>query len=489
MLVTVAKIGSAKENLVSFLEQLDSFKCSSSVVRMMPGLSVVLNRIKPNSMSVSWSWALDTVACHLRTCPTPENMGFEGKERLALDQTSEASECLTILEAVIDLIEALVTTVVNSKENKDNVCRKSVLLKFLLAAISHPLSSLNQHSEKDEAGIEIFPESFAVSKRIINAIGNITSNILEDTLTQSLASRDNELQIDDTCFGTFLYLLMGESIGLDRFPAVYTKLHLLRRSSYYIIVLLNQSCEIMVHKGLVLLDKLLSNVEKKSLSRAEAENPSLTSMISPLVNVIVYQNVAELRKIGFGCYSKYVEIFSINGRYGTYLHLLRTVNHSGLLGWTITSLKNSLALTLKNPEDYPDFTGHGLSRLVEPLYILSHGEQTDFLEVSDEVLSTINFTHFMLMRDKDNISGIKDLTSVMKNWTKQLDVGLKLSIAHYEQKLKEPYTETSDVDVTVAGKVLPAMSEQKMKEVVTSALHTFSLIQFNLVRVKELLDL
>ena len=386
MLVTVAEIGSPKENLVSFLEQLDGFKNSSSVLRMMPGLAVVLTRIKPNNMSVSWSWALDTVACHLRTCPSPENMGLEGKERLALDQTSEASECLALLEAVIDLIEPLVNIVVKSQNDKDNICRKSVLLKFILAAISHPLSSLTQHSEKDEDGTEVFPESVPVSKRIISAIGNITSNILEDTLNQSLASRDNELKIDDTCFGTFLYLLIGESIGIENLPAVYTKLHLLRRSSYYIIVLLKQSCEIMVHKGLLLLYKLLSSVEKNSLSRAEAENPSLTSMISPLVNVIVYQNVAELRNLGFGCYSKYVDMFSINGRYGTYLHLLRTVNHSGLLGWTITSLKNSLAVTLKNPEDYPDYTGHGLSRLVEPFYTLSHGEQTDFLEVSDEVL-------------------------------------------------------------------------------------------------------
>jgi hypothetical protein len=41
------------------------------------------------------------------------------------------------------------------------------------------------------------------------------------------------------------------------------------------------------------------------------------------------------------------------------------------------------------------------------------------------------------------------------------------------------------MNVTVGGRELPAMDEKKLKEVVNSALNTFSLIQFNLVRVKD----
>ena len=63
MLVMLANKGSAKENLVAFLEQLDSFQATVSVRRLLPGLAVVLSRIKESSMSVSWAWALSTVAC------------------------------------------------------------------------------------------------------------------------------------------------------------------------------------------------------------------------------------------------------------------------------------------------------------------------------------------------------------------------------------------------------------------------------------------
>jgi len=270
----------------------------------------------------------------------------------------------------------------------------------------------------------------------------------------------------------------------------YTKLFLLQRSSPHIVILLQQVQEIKVHKGLLLLDKLLLSIPSSSLSPTESQNPSLVALLSPLITVIVHQDVAELRKLGFSCYCKFVNMFSLSGRYSLYNHLLNTVNHSGLLGWTITSLKNSIALTLTCPGQYPEYAGDSLSRIVSPLFRLSNEEQTDLLEVSDEVLSTINFAHFLLVRDKENISGIHNLKGLIRTWVEQLEVGLKFSTAHYEQKLKEPFDEgQSNMSVTVGGRELPAMDEKKMREVVNSALNTFSLIQFNLVRVKEQVDI
>jgi len=276
---------------------------------------------------------------------------------------------------------------------------------------------------------------------------------------------------------------------VDRVPAVYTKLFLLQRCSPHIVCLLNQTQEIKVHKGLILLEKLLFSIPSCSLPRTESENPTLVSIISPLVTVIVYQNVAELRKLGFSCYTKFVSMFSLSGRYSLYNHLFNTVNHSGLLGWTISSLKDSLALILSSTSHHPEYTGSSLARLVIPLFTLSHGAQTDLLEVSDEVLATINFAHFLLVRDRENVTGIQDRKEEIRTWVGQLEEGLKMSTAHYEQRLKEPCDDNSCASVTVGGRELPAMDEKKMKEVVTSALHTFSLIQFNLVRVKECVEI
>ena len=93
-------------------------------------------------------------------------------------------------------------------------------------------------------------------------------------------------------------------------------------------------------------------------------------------------------------------------------------------------------------------------------------------------------------RDKDNVTGIQNMQDDIKNWVKELEEGLKLSIAHYEQKLKEPGEfHPDEMSVTVGSKELPVMDDKKMKEIIHSALNTFSLIQFNLVKVKELLSI
>ena len=120
LLVIIAEKGSPKENLVAFLEQIDSFQDVVSVKRILPGLAVVLKRIKPSNMSVSWAWALSTVSCHLKTCSTPENMGFEGVERLSLDETEAALESIELVRAVTDFIDPLVEYVEHSTTDKDN---------------------------------------------------------------------------------------------------------------------------------------------------------------------------------------------------------------------------------------------------------------------------------------------------------------------------------------------------------------------------------
>ena len=58
-------------------------------------------------------------------------------------------------------------------------------------------------------------------------------------------------------------------------------------------------------------EKLLSSITPFLLPSSEAENPTLVSKLAPLVRVIVYQDVSELRKLGFTCYSKFVNMFTL----------------------------------------------------------------------------------------------------------------------------------------------------------------------------------
>ena len=65
VLAALARLGSPKEVLMAQMEQMDSFQHPAQVVSMLPSLATVLTRVKVSNMSVSWTWALGTVGCHL----------------------------------------------------------------------------------------------------------------------------------------------------------------------------------------------------------------------------------------------------------------------------------------------------------------------------------------------------------------------------------------------------------------------------------------
>ena len=120
---------------------------------------------------------------------------------------------------------------------------------------------------------------------------------------------------------------------------------------------------------------------------------------------------------------------------------------------------------------------------------MKDGAKTDLLEISEELLATLNFVQFLLVRDKDNRTGISDWRDHIISWTDQITEGLDMSMAHYQQKLKEPQEDAMPgVGVMVGGRELPPMDQKQMKEVLFSALNTFSIIQFNLGMVKDLLN-
>ena len=246
-----------------------------------------------------------------------------------------------------------------------------------------------------------------------------------------------------------------------------------------------------VHKGLILLKSRLEALHPSSLSSEEAENPALTSLVVPLTKVIIHHDMKEIRQMGFSCYRLLLSAFSLEGRYTIFILLLNNVTHSGLLGWTVTQVKEAVSASL-NPTTYCSlYHGPGLVRLANKIFALEQGAETDLLEASHHVLDTINFSVFLLTRDKENITGGKTLLlPKMKEWKEKLSTVLDLSVAHYRQRLLQPYEDSGpEMQAQVGGIMLPQMDKKQKEKVIKDALNTFDLIQFNLVRLRELLGL
>ena len=68
-------------------------------------------------------------------------------------------------------------------------------------------------------------------------------------------------------------------------------------------------------------------------------NPS-----EPLRDVVIYHGLSEARTVGFAAFKLLVNVFDSEARYQLYRHLLNTLNHSGLMGWSISHLKVSSSI-------------------------------------------------------------------------------------------------------------------------------------------------
>ena len=195
--------------------------------------------------------------------------------------------------------------------------------------------------------------------------------------------------------------------------------------------------------------------------------------------------------MGFSCYQGLLSAFSLEGRYAYFLFLLNKITHSGLLGWTVTQVKEAVSASLNPVTSCTLYHGPGLVRLANKIFALEQGPETDLLEASHHILDTINFSVFLLTRDKENITGGKTLLMPqMRDWTEKLTKGLDLSVAHYKQRLLQPEEETGpEIQAQVGGVVMPKMDKKQKERVLKDALNTFDLIQFNLVRLRDLLNL
>merc|ERR1712203_158526 len=146
---------------------------------------------------------------------------------------------------------------------------------------------------------------------------------------------------------------------------------------------------------------------------------------------------------------------------------------------------------IKNPPE--KLSGVHLQSLVKQFCVLKNGAETDLLEVSDEVMASLNFLKFVLLLDKTNSLGLMDIVPQIENdYLKPLDAGLSMSRAHYKLKLdenKNPFSHgDADVSLMVGGRELPEMSQDQMREVIHSALNTFDMMECVLCQLSDIIS-
>ncbi len=520
----VAVIGKPKEVLISLIEQCEHYKDIVKLKHCLPALNTSLLRLDLKAASLTWDWALAVIVEQVANQELPVLPELEGKERMTLDEDKVYFELVESVLEVTNLLESLknkllgdfpaaASSAANEDEGKRNLCRGH-LIWASIRLMSQPLSVLNT-TELDDFKpaarvaldkLTMILVDFTVNPVQIMEFKEFCNNYSKRKLfTDEDDAHVLELEQQWSVGNGVYYQSLIELQMLARvLPMCYDHIFLFHANLKAILLMVKfnlgdaASYYLRVEKGLKLAMALISKLPKKCLSADRLDMQKHTDLITSLHQVLVFNGVKEVRQLAYKVYDAYYDLFDAAGIYRLSLMVLDKANHSGLIGHTIGKLKNVLVanLNLNDKDSSEALSGLKLQRLVMKFCHLSNGPETDLLEVSDEVMASLNFLVCIFLRDKEDRLGLGVLKTDLKtDYLKPLAEGLAFSRAHYKEKLTDSEFNKnnnvdqtgSDVTVTVGGQPLPEMTSQQLKEVITSALNTFDMMECVLSQLNDIL--
>ena len=525
----IASVANVKELLIVLLEQADSFKDDVKFKALLQPIQKCLMHL-PGSKTHSIGIAMETLYAHIKNLPLPDDQNFEGKERILLDLDEKTKRCCEVTLHFLKFVTPVVEEVSWKRGQHENRKKDPKLVmdltKYLIHVLHYPMSYLDLTYRDQEPGESRPPPKSGgriCAEKAISLLAHLQANfprmvimLLEENeqIESKQADMDKKCKaaeekgeefdkLENYCveestpmlgLSTFCYLAFGEQLDSNSIPQVLAPRYYIEINCIFVSYLLDQSENLIMHKGLLLLSKLEHSLPDESFDSLLLETGEVKDLIYVLVKVMTSSKVKELSQIAVGLLKDLVKKFDIPGRNQFLLYLLRTTNHSGLTGYVVNLLKDEIDCNLKRNTPDPSFIGSRLWRLLDLVFMLPSGEKTDLLENSDRIMAALNILRYLVIRDKpiENVTGIWDqLAHIRDRYCEILHKGIELSRVHYElelKKTKEKRTKSGpEISFDVSGRPV-GMNKKQELFAIEMALHTFDMMESILGRVTELID-
>lgn len=217
------------------------------------------------------------------------------------------------------------------------------------------------------------------------------------------------------------------------------------------------------------------------------------SVCDSLVKLLIFSPSKRNRQDALKVLRLYLLKFGIASRYLLIKHIMNTSNHKGLIGYLATFYKDIIFESLNSPSNYIKGTNFK-NILFNHICKLDKGVETDISECSDQIIAALNFLFGILLRDKENVTGIKDVLPELENgYLADLRKALDLSRAHFKAEIdrvkasKQEEHEDHTIEILNDSAPLEKFTNEKKCEMLHSALSVFDLIDFHLARVNDII--
>lgn len=503
--------------LFEFLEIIESVKDDDVFTSILKCLQVVvLNQSEKKSRALEY--CLNSIEDYVLELPLPEKLlkNVEDEEDKILENDEQIRRVLMIYMTLDLFYEPIVKQIAGNppaerqfRSNKFN--RQNVLFCFIVRLLGKPLSFLDL--THDETARTVTTYSREVAGKMVATLCTLHSDVFQ--LLHFVEQRcrwPSKDKVDDDLANIFLhndkaplrqlgmlfYLIVAEGLEAPRIPKVFNPSYIFQVGVYLVNHMIEQVADgPIMYKGLKLCQKMLDSIAS-TISSDELDADIHRMFCNNLVQLLLYSSSKRNRTNGLKVLRSYILKFDVYGRFLLIKNILRTSSHKGLCGYLTTMYKDLIFEDLKNDEPSEFTSGANFKHLVtEFLCNLPSGIECDLADSSDQILSALNFLIAILIRDKSNSTGIKDLIPELQvGFLGELRSALDFSRAHYRTeianvkagKLPKMSEMMQGIEILNDDEPLGDLTNEKKLDMLHSALSIFDMIEFHLARVNEIIN-
>lgn len=527
-----------KELFIILLEQMDTFKDDEIFFALLPPLGVCIQKL-PSKKHLSLAAALETLAAHITTLPTPD----------------EPSECVVSLpsgfgiveqrlakavSALLDFITPFVNEVLHfsvSKRCQPSATRQTLdISRCLLGLLSEPLSRVSLCESVWEGDssktpcrecaercvsllVRLQPD---IMKLIADAVEH--KEVIDRQRNDSMRNRQRasgdpvadeveelynvEQPLPVVGLAVLLYLVHSQKICRDSIPQVYQHSYLLEFNLHLVETLLTGHAVAVIHKGIILGTSLFTEVGVKSLSGSMFEHQKMLSLLEAVFAAMTSARVKEVSQSAVRLLHTVLKAFSATGRSRLLEFLFVSCSNENVHGHAVSLLKDEIDEVLSSGETSSFLAGNSLKHLLLKVFEpVPGGYRSNLLtSLSDRIMAALNLLRYLVIRDpcKENSTGIWDLLSHIEEKFLQplrtgivlcrTDVNAEIEKLKCAERMSTGNPQDADdrekvVEFNIGDKCMPDLTAEQQKDAMHSALVSLDMMQSVLCRVEQLINI